>query len=500
MTEIEIRDVGLDQAVEHFDVLIVGAGISGIGSAHHLLEHCADQRFVVLETQTNFGGTWRTHRYPGTRSDSDLYTYGYRFKPWTGAPIAVKDEILKYMAEVIEEDDLDAYIRYGHTVTTARWSSEDKFWTLGVTRSDTGEYLTITSNFLWMCQGYYRHSEGHTPRWEGLERFSGRLVHPQTWPGDLDYAGKRVVVIGSGATAATLIPSIAEDCEHLTMLQRSPTYYFIRSNSNDVADMLRELDLPEQWVHEIVRRKILLDFGKITQLALEYPEQAREELLRPIREILGDDYDVNTHFNPKYHPWKQRIAMVPDGDLFEAIKSGKVSVLTDEIDSFSETGITLISGTTLEADVIITATGFNMNILGDIEFSIDGAALDLSRTITYRGLMFTGVPNLLEVFGYYRASWTLRVDLIGDFVCRLLKHMQARGISMVTPQLRDEDKDMSLLSWVDPNDFNPGYLARSLELLPKQGDRDPWRNGLAYEVEKETLPVVDLDDGALHYR
>jgi cation diffusion facilitator CzcD-associated flavoprotein CzcO len=499
LTKTEIRDDSVDQAVEHFDVLIIGAGISGIGSAHHLLEHCPEKRFAVLETQADFGGTWRTHRYPGTRSDSDLYTYGYRFKPWTGAPIAAKDEILKYMGEVIEDDDLDPHIRYQHTVTTAHWSSEEKCWTLGVTRTDTGEQFQLTTNFLWMCQGYYRHSEGHTPSWEGMERFAGRVVHPQTWPDDLDYAGKRVVVIGSGATAATIIPSMTVQCEHITMLQRSPTFFFIRSNANEVADMLRELDLPEDWVHEIVRRKILLDFGTITQLALDYPELAREELLKPIREILGDDYDVDTHFNPKYRPWQQRIAMVPDGDLFEGIRSGKVSVVTDEIDSFAETGIKLVSGTVLEADIIITATGFNMNVLGDIDFSIDGAALDFSRTITYRGLMFTGVPNLLEVFGYFRASWTLRVDLIGDFVCRLLKHMQERGVSVVTPELRDQDDEMALLSWIDPKDFNPGYVSRSLELLPKQGDRDPWRNGLTYEVEKVTLPVADLDDGALQY-
>jgi cation diffusion facilitator CzcD-associated flavoprotein CzcO len=499
LTKTEIRDPSVDQAVEHFDVLIIGAGISGIGSAHHLLEHCPEKRFTVLETQANFGGTWRTHRYPGTRSDSDLYTYGYRFKPWTGAPIAAKDEILKYMGEVIEDDDLDPHIRYQHTVATARWSSGERCWTLGVTRTDTGEQFQLTTNFLWMCQGYYRHSEGHTPSWKGMERFAGRVVHPQTWPDDLDYAGKRVIVIGSGATAATIIPSMTAQSEHITMLQRSPTFFFIRSNTNEVADMLRELDLPEEWVHEIVRRKILLDFGTITQLALDYPELAREELLKPIREILGDDYDVDTHFNPKYRPWQQRIAMVPDGDLFEGIRSGKVSVVTDEIDSFTETGIKLKSGTALEADIIITATGFNMNVLGDIDFSIDGAALDFSRTITYRGLMFTGVPNLLEVFGYFRASWTLRVDLIGDFVCRLLKHMQERRVSVVTPQLRDQDSDMALLSWIDPKDFNPGYVSRSLELLPKQGDRDPWLNGLTYEVEKETLPVADLDDGALQY-
>jgi len=307
------------------------------------------------------------------------------------------------------------------------------------------------------------------------------------------------VVIGSGATAATLIPAIAADCAHVTMLQRSPTYFFIRTNVNEVADMLRQLDIPETWVHEIVRQKILLDFGEITQLALDYPELAREELLKPIREILGDDYDIDTHFNPKYLPWHQRIAMVPDGDLFEAIKSGTVSVVTAEIDSFVERGIKLTSGEILDADIIITATGFDLSVLGDIAFSVDGAAIDFSQTITYRGMMFSGVPNLLQVFGYFRASWTLRVDLISDFLCRLLNHMQTLGATAVTPTLRAQDIDMVLRPWVDPMDFNPGYLLRSLPLLPRQGDHDPWRNGMTYSLEKESLPLADLGDGTLQF-
>jgi cation diffusion facilitator CzcD-associated flavoprotein CzcO len=499
MTEPAIRPVELDQVVEHFAVLIVGAGISGIGAAHHLAEQSPQKSFVMLESQPDFGGTWRTHRYPGTRSDSDLYTYGYRFKPWTGAPIASKDEIVKYLAEVIEAEGLDRHIRYQHTVTAAQWSSDDRRWTLSVSRADAGEQALFTANFLWMCQGYYRHAEGHTPTWRGMELFEGPIVHPQTWPDDLDYAGKRVVVIGSGATAATLIPALAPDCAHVTMLQRSPTFFFIRPNTNEVADMLRELDVPQEWVHEIVRRKILLDFGALTQLTLDYPDLAREELLRPIREILGEDYDVETHFNPRYEPWQQRLAIIPEGDLFEGIKSGRASVVTDEIESFTESGILLKSGTTLEADIIITATGFNMNVLGDIDFEIDGAPLDFASSITYRGLMFTGVPNMVEVFGYFRSSWTLRVDLIGDFVCRLLGHMDEIGATMVTAELRDEDYGMSLLPWVDPSDFSPGYLARTIDSLPRQGDRNPWRHESNYYVEKESLPGADLDDGTLRF-
>jgi cation diffusion facilitator CzcD-associated flavoprotein CzcO len=485
------------QDLEHFDVLIIGAGISGIGAAHHLKEQCPQKHFAVLESKPNFGGTWQTHRYPGARSDSDLYTYGYRFKPWTGAPIATKDEILKYMSDVIADEDLDSCIRYEHQVTTASWSSEEKRWTLSVTRGDAGDHVQMSANFLWMCQGYYRHSVGHTPSWVGMDQFEGSVVHPQSWPDDLQYADKNVVVIGSGATAATLIPAIAQDCRHVTMLQRSPTYYFLRPNINEVADMLRELDIPEQWIHEIVRQKILLDFGAITKLIIEFPELAREELLKPIREILGDDYDIETHFNPKYEPWKQRIAMVPEGDLFEAIKEGKVSVVTDEIDCFTRTGIKLKSGATLDADLIITATGFDLNVLGDIAFSIDGRSLDLSQTVTYRGLMFTDVPNLLQVFGYFRASYTLRVDLIGDFLCRLLNHMESRGVDVVTPRLRIEDADMTLLPWVDPEDFNPGYMNRSVHLFPRQGTHDPWRNGLTFEQEKVTFPSANFDDGSL---
>lgn len=499
MTETAIRRHGVDQAIEHFDVLIVGAGISGLGAAHHLREQLPEKSFVILEAQPSFGGTWRTHRYPGTRSDSDLYTYGYRFKPWTGAPIAAKDEIVKYLAEVIEQDQLDDHIRYDHTITSASWSSDEQRWTLSVTSTQGGGERTFSANFLWMCQGYYRHAQGHTPTWPGMETFEGRIVHPQTWPDDLDYAGKRVVVIGSGATAATLIPALAPECAHVTMLQRSPTFFFIRTNVNEVADMLRELDIPEEWTHEIVRQKILLDFGVITQLALDFPELAREELLRPIREILGDDYDVEKHFNPKYRPWQQRIAMVPDGDLFEGIKSGRASVVTDEIESFTASGILLTSGETLEADIIITATGFDMNVLGDIDFAIDDVELDFSKTITYRGMMFTGVPNLVEVFGYFRASWTLRVDLIGDFVCRLLGHLDEIGATVVTPQLRDDEASMTLIPWVDPENFNPGYLLRFLDHLPKQGDHQPWRHAQDYRVERDELPIADLDDGALHY-
>ena len=484
---------------EHFDVLIIGAGISGVGAAYHLTEQCPDKSFVVLEGLESFGGTWLTHKYPGIRSDSDLYTFGYRFKPWTGPPIATAEEILAYMGEVIEENDLARHIRYGHWIERASWSSEENLWTVEAKRKETGERVRFTAHFLWMCQGYYRHSEGYTPEWEGMEDFEGRVVHPQTWPEDLDYAGKRVVVIGSGATAATLVPAIAEDCSHVTLLQRSPTYFIPGRNENELADQLRELEIDESWIHEITRRKILKDQAEITRRAFEEPEVLKQELLEGVRAYLGPDFDIETHFTPSYRPWRQRIAFVPDGDIFQGIASGRASVVTDEIERFTKKGILLKSGTELEADIIVTATGFNLCVLGDIDFVVDGKKVDFADTVTYHGMMFTGVPNMLWIFGYFRASWTLRVDLLGDFVCRLLKHMDAKGAKKVTPVLRREDQDMPLLSWMDPENFNPNYLMRSMHLLPKRGDKPEWQHTQDYWLEKDLLPEIDLDDEAFRY-
>ncbi|MBW2400808.1 MAG: NAD(P)/FAD-dependent oxidoreductase, partial [Deltaproteobacteria bacterium] len=415
------------QKTECFDVLIVGAGISGIGAAYHLSQQCPGKSFVVLEGLESFGGTWLMHRYPGIRSDSDLYTFGYRFKPWTGPPVATAEEILTYMGEVIDENDLDRHIRYGHKIASASWSSEENLWTLEGTRTDTGDPIRFTANFLWMCQGYYRHSQGYTPEWPGMEDFEGEIVHPQTWPEDLDYKGKQVLVIGSGATTATLVPAIAGDCGHVTVLQRSPTYFIPGRNVNELADQLRELDIDEAWIHEITRRKILHDQAEFTRRSVEEPEVVKQELLDGVRAYLGPDFDIETHFTPKYRPWQQRLAFVPDGDIFKGLASGQASIVTDQIDRFTEKGIRLKSGEVLEANIIITATGFNLSVLGDIEFAINDKPLDFSDTVTYHGMMFTGVPNMLWIFGYFRASWTLRVDLLGDFVCRLLNHMEEKG-------------------------------------------------------------------------
>lgn len=486
-------------ATEHFDVIVVGAGISGVGSAYHLTQQSPGTRFVVLETQSSFGGTWHTHRYPGIRSDSDLHTFGYRFKPWTSAPIATAAEILAYMGEVITENNLGPHIRYQHQITSAQWSSDDSLWTLEVTRLDTGETLGFTTNFLWMCQGYYNHSEGYTPEWKGMQRFKGTVVHPQKWPDDLDYKGKKVVVIGSGATAATLVPAIAGECEHVTMLQRSPTYFRTGRNAIEIAETLRELQIDETWIHEIVRKKILFDQDVFTKRSFSDSETVKKELLSAVRAHLGPDYDIETHFTPSYRPWRQRIAFIPDGDLFKGIKAGKASVVTDEIETITENGILLRSGKTLDADIIVTATGFNLNVLGDIAFTIDNEPLVFSDTVTYRGMMFTGVPNLVWVFGYFRASWTLRADLVADFVCGLLKHMKETGATQVTPVLRPEDKDMPLLPWIDPENFNPGYMMRGMHLLPKRGDKPEWQHNQDYWAEKDEFPAIKFDDPAFRY-
>jgi cation diffusion facilitator CzcD-associated flavoprotein CzcO len=368
-----------------------------------------------------------------------------------------------------------------------------------VERGPDAEPLSFTAHFLWMCQGYYRQAEGYTPDWSGFDEYEGEVIHPQTWPEHADLAGKRVVLIGSGATAATLVPAIADDCGTLTILQRSPTYFWPSPNVNELAEMLRPLDLPDEWFHEIVRRHVLHLQEVVTQLSFEEPEFVKEELLNLVRAELPEGFDIDTHFTPRYLPWRQRIARVPEGDLFRAIREGKVSIVTDEISHFTRTGIVTKSGVTLEADVVITATGFNLSVLGDIAFDVDGDPVDFAETVTYRGAMFTGVPNLVWVFGYFRASWTLRADMLSEFMVRLFDYMDEHGYRTVTPQLRPEDADMPILGWVDLDDFNPGYLKRSMDLLPRRGDKPEWQHSQDYWTERKLFPEARFDDGCLRF-
>jgi len=478
------------------DVLIVGAGISGVGAARHLKTRCPDRKIAVFEALDSFGGTWKVHTYPGIRSDSDLYTFGYRDKPWTGPPIAAADQILTYMGEFIEENDLAPLIHYNHKITKAEWSSAEKLYTVTYETPD-GEH-TVKARFLWMCQGYYDLDKGYTPDWEGMDSFKGEIVHPQNWPDDIDLSGKKVVVIGSGATAATLVPNIAGDCAHVTLLQRSPTYFAPGRNINELADELRRLEIDEEWIHTIIRKKVLVDQHDFTQRAKDEPDAVKGELLEAVKAFLGDDFDMK-HFTPSYRPWRQRIAFVPDGDIFQGIASGKASVVTDHIDRFVPEGIKLKSGDVLEADIIITATGFNLKFLGNIPFVIDGETVDWNERLTWRGMMVEDVPNMLFVFGYFRASWTLRVDLLGDFMVRLLAHMDEVGAAEVRPEVPDSLRDMERMSWMDAVDFNPGYLQRGQHLMPKRVDHPDWQHTQDYWHEKDALPQVDLDEAPLVY-
>jgi cation diffusion facilitator CzcD-associated flavoprotein CzcO len=484
---------------ECFDVLFIGAGISGIGGAYHLRQQSPRRSFSILDEQDSFGGTWWTHRYPGIRSDSELYTFGYRFKPWVGAPIATAEEILKYLGEVVQENGLDRHIRYKHRVLSASWSTQDARWTVKGVRTDTQEPFVVHARFLWMGQGYYHHDKGYIPEWPGMADYRGTLIHPQQWPEDLDIGGKRVVLIGSGATAATVIPAIAGRCAHVTMLQRSPTYFKTGRNANELADMLRGLSIPEEWVHEIVRRKLLKEQQDVVDAAFSSPEELRERLLAGVLEHLGSQEMVDRHFTPRYLPWRQRIAFVPDGDLFKAMRSGDASVVTDEIERFEADGVRVKSGDLLKADIVVAATGLELAVMGGIAFTVDGRPVDFSQTVMYRGAMFTGVPNLLWVFGYFRASWTLRVDLLGDFFCRLLAHMDQQQAMQVVPRLRPEDAGMQMLPWVEPSSFNPGYLTRVMDRMPRQGSQSPWQHTQDYWLDSEELPAASLNDGALVY-
>ena len=485
-------------AASHVDVLIVGAGISGIGSAWHLQDQCPGKSYAVLEMKDTFGGTWDTHKYPGVRSDSDLYTFGYRFKPWVGTPIASAEAILTYMREVIDENGIAPHIRYGHRITACSWDSKSNLWTVAAQTSD-GATPHFTCNFLWMCQGYYDHETPYLPEWPGMERFKGTLVHAQLWDPKTDYTGKKVLVIGSGATAATVVPAFAEKAEHVTMLQRSPTYFFAAPNQNDLADKLRAGGIDEPTIHRVVRTQIMYDQDMLCQRCVNEPDAVVEELREAIRAYTGPDFDFSEHFTPRYRIWQQRLAFVPDGDMFRAVAAGKASVITDTIETFTETGVRTASGQEIEADIIVPCTGFHLSVMGKIPFSVDGRAVDWAETLTYRGMMFTGVPNLAHVFGYFRASWTLRVDMLGDFVTRLLYHMDELGVRKVEIAPREDDHNMPHLPWIEAENFNPNYLLRDIDKMPKRGDKPEWRHNQDYWAEKNEFPAIDLDGDEFVY-
>ena len=483
--------------VQHFDVLVVGAGISGIGAAYYLQTDCPNRTYTILEGREDLGGTWDLFRYPGIRSDSDMYTLGYSFKPWTGEKaIADGASILEYLRDAATEHGIDNHIRFRHLVTRAEWSSEDGRWTVEASSTETGETVIYTCSFLFLCAGYYSYKSGYIPEFEGRDRFRGEIVHPQQWPEGLDHREKRVVVIGSGATAITLLPAIAETAQHVTMLQRSPTYVLSLPDRDVVAIALRKV-LPEMLAYRITRWKNtgLVEF--MYKLTRRKPERAKKILLGMVRKELGPDYDVDQHFTPSYNPWDQRLCLVPNGDLYEAIRSKKVSVVTDQIKTFTETGIKLRSGTELPADIIVIATGLDLVPLGEVDFLVDGNPVDFSRTWTYKGVAYSDVPNLASSFGYINASWTLRAELTCEYVCRLLNHMSETGTNQCTPRLRSSDCDMPERPWIDG--FTPGYIQRMIHRLPKQGDRAPWINPQLYSQDKKLFRELPVDDGVMQF-
>ena len=484
---------------EHFDVLIVGAGISGIGSAYHLQDQCPGKSYAVIEAMDTFGGTWVTHKYPGVRSDSDLYTFGYRFKPWVGAPIASGAEILNYLDDVIAENHIDRHIRYGTQIVACAWSSADNLWTVTTRRKADACVQVLTCRFLWMCQGYYDHETPYVPDWAGLSDYQGQFVHAQLWDPATQVAGKRVLVIGSGATAATVVPALCDAGANVTMLQRSPTYFYCHPNQNELADRLRQIGIDEETVHRVVRAQIMFDQDVINRRCVEEPDAVFEELKALVRAYAGDDFQFEPHFTPRYRPWQQRLAFCPDGDLFRHAAAGHVRVITDTIERFTPQGVQTTGGEAIEADIVLACTGFRLSVMGDIPFSIDGTALAWHDTVNYRGMMFTGVPNLVWVMGYFRASWTLRVDMLGDFICKLLKHMDTIGAKQVAVALRAEDQGMDLLPWFETDNFNPGYLVRGLDRMPRRGSKPEWRHNQDYWRERVEIPAIDLDGTEFRY-
>ena len=478
---------------DFLDVLIVGAGLSGIGAAHHLQRQCHNKRYAILEARDAIGGTWDLFRYPGIRSDSDMYTLGYVFKPWTN-PKAIADgpAIRSYIRETAEDADITKHIRFGQKVVGAAWSSSDACWTVEVEQVASGQRGTVQARFLYMCSGYYSYDEAYRPRFEGEDSFQGTVVLPQFWPKDLDYRSKRIVVIGSGATAVTIVPSMAESAAHVTMLQRSPTYVVARPSEDPIAHRLRR-HLPTQLAYGLTRWKNVAESIFLYRLARRYPEQAKRRIVEMAEKELGAGFDVGTHFTPSYNPWDQRVCVVPDGDMFRAIREGRVSVATDTIERFTPNGILLKSGKELMADIVVMATGLKLNVLGGVAITIDGRAFVASDAIAYKGMMLSDVPNMAMAFGYTNASWTLKADLTAGYVCRLLNYMDRHNMLIAVPRREAGVEPQPFLS------FTSGYVQRASGVLPKQGSRRPWQVYQNYLQDLMTIRFGRVNDGVMRF-